>query len=470
MPVIAFKDIQEILISHNYDNIDFLIGNIPQNSHSSCMVRGLIQEYAEQHQKALVEYTHAQIFLERSEDCNSTINFAELFTRLSIARAHAKISHWRRALELYKDFSLQEFEYLLQNYHPGLLFSYFPYHLQQEIFTHYKDIYGFQPPPNYFGLYLTQDVPHLRLLRNKLDPQSPECLFLGLTEGNIPVKFNQFLQNSQNSDLRKICMQLMGFSKEDVEFKPSGLVQTAYKLLKNSDLSALDQLDGWLTPLEGRILFQLAARVPKSQKIIEIGSWKGKSTSFLAEGSLHGKKAEIISIDPHTWTDDINIESTFAAWTETTQKYREKDILSNIRKTSEIASELLMSPCGLIFIDGAHDSISVSRDVVNYAPKLAVGGYLVFHDSFFPSVFQVLSQQVWPNLDFQLIEICEGILIVQYLPDNLQKKSSHSHTFTECVLWFNLINYMQAIRDFLNSTQDAIMEQIQVYLSQIQAV
>lgn len=45
------------------------------------------------------------------------------------------------------------------------------------------------------------------------------------------------------------------------------------------------KIDGWLTELEGAALYHAAMYGPAEGKIVEIGSFKGKSTVWLASGS-----------------------------------------------------------------------------------------------------------------------------------------------------------------------------------------
>ncbi len=44
-------------------------------------------------------------------------------------------------------------------------------------------------------------------------------------------------------------------------------------------------IEGFLTDKDGALLFDLAKRVSGRGVILEIGSWKGKSTIWLAKGS-----------------------------------------------------------------------------------------------------------------------------------------------------------------------------------------
>src|SRR5688500_180349 len=65
-----------------------------------------------------------------------------------------------------------------------------------------------------------------------------------------------------------------------------------------------EKVHGWLTADEGDLLFRLARNVTaRMGVIVEIGSWKGKSTIFLARGSLAGSRVRVYAVDPHTGSE-----------------------------------------------------------------------------------------------------------------------------------------------------------------------
>ena len=59
----------------------------------------------------------------------------------------------------------------------------------------------------------------------------------------------------------------------------------------------IDAIEGWLGLGEGRRLAYLASTVPANQAIVELGSWKGKSTAYLAAGSKFGHRASVFAVD-----------------------------------------------------------------------------------------------------------------------------------------------------------------------------
>src|SRR5258708_36927307 len=68
---------------------------------------------------------------------------------------------------------------------------------------------------------------------------------------------------------------------------------------------------GWLSPAEGDLLFHLASQC-RAGCIVEIGSFQGKSITYLAAGSEAGASVPVYSIDPHT--GDGSASGTYPAF------------------------------------------------------------------------------------------------------------------------------------------------------------
>ena len=60
----------------------------------------------------------------------------------------------------------------------------------------------------------------------------------------------------------------------------------------------ISNIGGWLQKEEALFLYKLAQEVQGGLKIVEIGSYEGKSTISLALGA--GSNVQVIAIDPHT--------------------------------------------------------------------------------------------------------------------------------------------------------------------------
>lgn len=146
------------------------------------------------------------------------------------------------------------------------------------------------------------------------------------------------------------------------------------------------KLDGWFTLSEGKFLFDLASKIKGGGVILEIGSWKGKSTICLAKGA--NPEIKICAIDPHVgseehqaavpagervWTFD-EFKKNLAAFEVESRVTPLVDYSYNIGKTWN-------QPIELLFIDGAHDEASVAKDFEMFAPHVISGGWIVMHDT-----------------------------------------------------------------------------------------
>lgn len=166
-------------------------------------------------------------------------------------------------------------------------------------------------------------------------------------------------------------------------------------------LKAIQGVDGWLFEPEALFLHDLAATVSNGC-IVEIGSYRGRSTIMLAQGA---RKAGVVvyAIDPHFEALD-GIAAYGAAdrtaFVENIENAGVADIVRKFVMTSEQAHDGWYEPIGMLWIDGAHDYESIKQDVELWTRHVVTGGIVAFHDSGFESVQRV--QAELPS-SFQLI-------------------------------------------------------------------
>jgi predicted O-methyltransferase YrrM len=148
-----------------------------------------------------------------------------------------------------------------------------------------------------------------------------------------------------------------------------------FQLSKNT---ANDIGDWYLADVEGALLYALAKKCKTDGVIVEIGSWKGKSTIFLAKGSKAGQRVRVYAIDPH---EVEGFRHIFHEFKKNMANAQVEDIVVPIVKTSEEAADDFLEPCALVFVDGSHDPDSVKQDFALWYPKLIEGGIMAFHDT-----------------------------------------------------------------------------------------
>jgi MMP 1-O-methyltransferase len=147
----------------------------------------------------------------------------------------------------------------------------------------------------------------------------------------------------------------------------------------------LASVDGWLTDAEAVLLFRLARQCTGRGAIVEVGSWKGKSTIALGHGSRAGSSALIHAVDPHVGSPEhksmFGHVSTFDQFSENVARAGVSDLVRPIVRPSDEAARDFQHPVELIFIDGAHEYDAVKLDFDVWFPKVVEGGVMAFHDS-----------------------------------------------------------------------------------------
>jgi MMP 1-O-methyltransferase len=144
-------------------------------------------------------------------------------------------------------------------------------------------------------------------------------------------------------------------------------------------------IDGWLSDREGDLLYDLAHGCTGRGVIVEIGSWKGRSTIWLARGSRAGRRVRVCAVDPHTGSAEHQRPGLYVS---TLDEFRRNvaaagvdDIVVPVVATSEEAARIMTGPVELVFIDGAHEYEAAKLDVLTWLPRLVDGGIMALHDT-----------------------------------------------------------------------------------------
>lgn len=145
----------------------------------------------------------------------------------------------------------------------------------------------------------------------------------------------------------------------------------------------VDGVEGWLATDEGRLLYRLAAAADPAGCIVEIGSWHGKSTIWLAAGAMTGRGARVVAIDPHRGTylrpEGESTEPVLRANLERAGVAEQTEVLVT---TSEEAASSWSRPVSLLWIDGDHEYESARHDLELWTPHLLPDAVVALHDTF----------------------------------------------------------------------------------------
>jgi len=136
---------------------------------------------------------------------------------------------------------------------------------------------------------------------------------------------------------------------------------------------------------EAEFLYTLARR---KGNLVEIGCWRGRTTIILLMAAgIWG--AKVTSIDPfgkeRMPKRYAKLEATAEKWIDglTRVGLQPGTLLAMI---SDEARQHYDKEISLLFIDSDHSYKQVKQDLSNWTPLIKVGGYLVLHDMWFPSL------------------------------------------------------------------------------------
>lgn len=133
------------------------------------------------------------------------------------------------------------------------------------------------------------------------------------------------------------------------------------------------QIDGWMTNAE---LLWLGEQASSKNLVVEIGSYKGRSTRVLGDYVL----GILYAVD--TWVGPISI---------TTPKVDcfENEFRSNLLDLIEAKKVIPVTPENellrtlkpdMVFIDGNHEFEAAVKDITTWKPRVISGGLLCGHD------------------------------------------------------------------------------------------
>lgn len=185
--------------------------------------------------------------------------------------------------------------------------------------------------------------------------------------------------------------------------------------------AAADTVEGWLTAAEGELLFSLAASCPPGGTIVEIGSWKGKSTTWLAEGAGAGSGVRVFAIDPHEpYLADPHADS-LGDFRANMERLGLTAMVTPIVARSEAAAASFDTPVDVLFIDGDHEEAPVTADLALWLPKLRVGGVIALHDvrnREWPGVSRALGRLLWTSTTLAEVRFADSIAAMRRVARN----------------------------------------------------
>lgn len=149
----------------------------------------------------------------------------------------------------------------------------------------------------------------------------------------------------------------------------------------------LEELRGLITTDVGERIAAVAAGVPTDQAIVELGSFKGMSTAYLAAGARAGQGARVFAVDPWDLPGNPYGKHGYCApivREEFERQLRAVKLWSRVTPIQgfsvDVAATWDEGPVGFLFVDADHEEASVRADVAAWRPHLAQNHRIVLDD------------------------------------------------------------------------------------------
>ena len=140
---------------------------------------------------------------------------------------------------------------------------------------------------------------------------------------------------------------------------------------------------------------QMVQEFPSGSKFVEVGTWKGKSASYMCvEIANSGKDIEFYCVD--NWEGSVehqgnpDLPRLFEIFTENmtpVESYYTAMKMNSVDAAAQFADESL----DFVFIDASHDYEDVKNDIAAWLPKVKVGGILAGHDYHHPPIVSAIT-------------------------------------------------------------------------------
>jgi MMP 1-O-methyltransferase len=162
-------------------------------------------------------------------------------------------------------------------------------------------------------------------------------------------------------------------------------------------LKAAEAATGFMPSAEGLALHAAAARYAAEGPVLEVGTYCGKSTIYLAAAARE-KGQQVITVDHHHGSEENQPGWEYHDTTLVDPRTGRLDTLPHVRATLHAAgveddvilvvgrsadvARVWRTPLGMLFIDGGHTDVAATTDYESWAPWIAPGGLLAIHDVF----------------------------------------------------------------------------------------
>ena len=195
------------------------------------------------------------------------------------------------------------------------------------------------------------------------------------------------------------------------------------EIVLNDAWEATKKVPGHLTEKEARFLGLLAACVPAKGTIVEIGSFKGRSTVMLAKVASHYGSGPVVAIDPHNSPIllDHQANREASSFQDFLDSIHAAGVSAHVESHAAYSQEVANSwnrPIRVLWIDGDHSYEGAKNDLDGFFPHLVPQGVVAYHDALnnFPGPIRVFVEDVLHSDRFGPAGFVQSIAWAQFRP------------------------------------------------------
>ncbi len=233
--------------------------------------------------------------------------------------------------------------------------------------------------------------------RAPLDPPPPD-----LPPPDLPQTILTERDLAQLGAARLGLAQLEAIQEDPAEQEPAQPAQTESAQMEPAQmelalLRAAEAATGFMPADEGQALYETALAYAPVGPVLEIGTYCGKSTIYLAAAARQYGQT-VLTVDHHHGSEehqegweyhDTSLVDPGTGRIDTLPRFRaaiaaaglDDDVVAIVGRSDRVA-QVWRGLLGMVFIDGGHTDEAAQADYEGWAPKVTLGGALAIHDVF----------------------------------------------------------------------------------------
>lgn len=151
----------------------------------------------------------------------------------------------------------------------------------------------------------------------------------------------------------------------------------------------VNAVEGFLRDGQEKWLFKQARALPDGSNLVEIGSYKGRSTTCLGFG-CRGTRKRVFAIDTFDGGPNLPRLDSFRQFSANIKRCELSEQVEAIVAASTSVAQTWTRPIHLLFVDGSHNYEDVLADFDSFFPHVVPDGLVAFHDvnSDWPGVYR----------------------------------------------------------------------------------